>query len=1053
MKNELKIRKKNASMKATFSLPFISFALSLFFIFCISSSAFADNNDTKRQESELTDNLNEALPQQKTITGKVVDEDGISLPGVSVIVKGSTIGTITDTDGMYSLNVPASARKLEFSFIGMLPKEVEIGTNTQINVTMEQGIINLEEVVAIGYGSMERNNVTGAISSIKAEEIIKAPVPNVVEALRGQVAGVKVSRTSGQPGSGVEFLIRGKNSLTSGNDPLIVIDGVPNTGGNLAEINTADIATINILKDAAAASIYGASGANGVVLITTKNGLSGKPTFSVEASYGTVDLSMKPEMYDGPGYFQLVYDAAVGRGSSKLDTAQLLDPIEAKNLREGNSIDWHDMLLEQGNTKNVSLSLSGGTDKFHYYMNGDVYMEKGIAPKSTYDRFSFRVNTDYSPYDFLTVGARVQLSKSLADETSLTLGHWGGADFGAYVSNSPLGSLYNDEGQMMPTVTGDQFQYNNLWRYNESDVHRNRSRVYVNPWLELKILDGLTYKMNTFAEERVQEYSLFYSSLYTISALDNPPSNNQMTYETGKTMTYLWDNILNYRKEFGAHSVDATFVYGIQSLDAYTLRAEGEGSSTDLLLFYDLNGVPSEKSQVSLTPNQWGKEYYVGRVGYGYDERYNVTLTIRRDGSSKFGPDNRYGYFPSAAAAWNMHNEGFMSGIGVLDVLKLRVSYGVMGNDNIRNFAYLATTNNASYVFNDNVYTGKTTDPNNPGNPYLKWETSKQLNTGLDFGFFKNRLNGTIDYFNTQTSDLLLTEKLASHTGAVEVISNVGQTKSWGIEASVNGRILDGDFKWDMAINWAKDVNEIVSISRFGTDAEGNVINDPANGWFVGQDIDVIYDYKYIGVYQLGEEELAEQMHGSRWGAGKPKIADLSGPVTDENPEGGPDGEISSDDRTFLGSPTPEWYGGIRNTFSWKGFELTILIEAVQGVTKMNGYYGNLTGRNNQIVVDYWTPENPTNVWPQPNSSDAFGSFFDAARIRDASFVSLRNISFGYSLPANILKRTPFKGLSFYIRGNNLMYFTDYTDSYSPEIDPWEYPITKTWNISTRITF
>jgi TonB-linked SusC/RagA family outer membrane protein len=1037
MKNETIIRGRIISQAIKFSKLLRIVALALILMMGNTSLLFSSGYDAQ---------------QDFNVSGTVTDSYGVTLPGVTVVEKGTTNGTVTDMDGRFSLLVNQSATLL-FSFVGMENVEVEVAGQRVIDVQMKETSIGLEEVVAIGYGSMERNNVTGAIASIKSEEIMKAPVPNVVEALRGQVSGVKVSRTSGQPGAGIEFLIRGKNSLTSGNEPLIVIDGVPNTGGNLAEINTADIASINILKDASAASIYGASGANGVVLITTKNGLHGKPTFNVEASYGTVDLAMKPKMYDGPGYYQLVYDAAVGRGSDDLDTTQLLDPIELKNLREGNSIDWHDMLLQQGNTKNISLSLSGGTEKFHYYMNGDAYLEKGIAQKTSYDRYSFRVNTDYSPYDFLTVGARVQLSKSMADETGLTLGHWGGADFGSFVGNSPLGSLYNDEGLLMPTVTGDQFQYNNKWRYNESDVNRNRSRVYVNPWIEAKIFDGLTYKLNAFAEERVQEYSLFYSSLYTISSLNNPPSNNQMTYQVGKTMTYLWDNILNYRKEFNAHSIDATFVYGIQVLDAYTLEAKGEGSSTDLLGFYDLNGVPSEKSQVSLTPNQWGKEYYVGRLGYSYDERYNLTLTMRRDGSSKFGPGNRYGNFPSAAVAWNIHNENFMAGIRDLSMLKYRLSYGVMGNDNIRNFAYLATTNNASYVFNDNVYTGKTTNPNNPGNQFLKWETSKQLNTGIDFGFFNNRLNGTVDYFNTQTSDLLLTEKLASHTGSVEVISNVGKTKSWGIEAGLNARVVDGEFKWDVAVNWSKDKNEIVSISRFGSDAEGNVINDPANGWFVGQDIDVIYDYKFIGIYQLGEEELAQQMNGRRWGPGKPKIADLAGPVTEENPNGGPDGVITTDDRTFLGSPNPDWYGGIRNTFSWKGLELTVLIEAVQGVQKVNGYYGNLTGRNNQIVVDYWTPDNPSNEWPQANSSDAFGSFYDAVRLRDASFVSLRNISFGYSLPANILKRTPFKGLSLYVRGNNLMYFTDYTDSYSPEIDPWNYPITKTWNFSTRITF
>lgn len=997
--------------------------------------------------------------QEKKVSGKITDSNGITLPGVTVVEKGTTNGTISDIDGLYSITVKSDDAILVFSFVGMENQELPVKGQSTINVSMEEGTIGLEEVVAIGYGSMERNNVTGAISSIKADEIIKAPVPNVVEALRGQVSGVKVSRGSGQPGSGVDFLIRGKNSLTSGNQPLIVIDGVPNTGGNLADINTADIATINILKDAAAASIYGASGANGVVLITTKDGIFGKPMFNVEASYGTVDLSMKPTVFNADEYVQLKRDAALGVYGSDTETAYasvdtsllsiLPDPIEYANYLAGKSVDWTELLLRQGNQKNVSLSLSGGTEKFHYYMNGDLYMEKGIAQHSNYNRFSYRLNADYSPYDFITVGARVQVSKSMSDETGLTLGYWGGADFGDFIGDTPLGSTHNENGELIPTVKGDQFQYNPLWRYENSDVGRDRSRVYVNPWIEIKIFDGLKYRMNTFAEERYEAYHEFYSSIYDISVLGNDPSDNRMTIQWNRTLTYLWDNILSYNKTFAdAHTVDVTLVYGMQSLDANTLRSTGKGSPTDLLSYYDINAVPSEGTIVTLSPNEWAKMYMVGRLGYNYKEKYNLTATLRRDGSSKFGSGNRFGYFPSVAAAWNLQEEAFMKGISALNQLKYRVSYGVMGNDNISNFAYLATTSNASYTFNNTVFTGKTTDPSNPGNPYLKWETSKQFNTGIDFAFLDNRISGSADYYTTNTSDLLLTEVLPSTTGATSVISNVGRTQSWGIDANVNGRVLDGEFKWDVAINWAMDRNKIISLSRSKVDADGNPLDDPANGWFIGQDIDVIYDYKFEGIYQLGDEAEAEAMNPTirRYGPGDPKIADVSGP------DGVPDGVVDSNDRTFLGSPTPTWYGGIRNTFTYKGFELTVLVESVQGVEKINNYYGGLTGRDNQIKVNYWTPTNPSNEFPQPNAKKDY-DFSTAVKLRDASFVSLRNLSFGYTFPRNLLTKLPFKGAAVYIRGNNLKYFTKYTDSYSPEIDPWNYPITKTWTFSAKITF
>lgn len=996
--------------------------------------------------------------QEKTVTGKVTDNSGMTLPGVTVIEKGTTNGTVTDMDGAYSITVSASDAILQFSFVGMESQEIDVAGKTTINVVLDEGTIGLDEVIAVGYGSMERNNVTGAIASIKADEIMKAPVPNVVEALRGQVSGVKVSRSSGQPGSGVDFLIRGKNSLTSGNAPLIVIDGVPITGGSMSEINTADIATINILKDAAAASIYGASGANGVVLITTKNGASGKPSFSVEATYGTVDLAMRPEVFNADEYIQLKRDAALGVYGSDVETAYsqvdtsvaaiLSDPVEYANYLAGKSTDWQDFLLRKGNTKNVSMTLSGGTDKFHYYMNGDAYLEDGIAQYSDYNRFSFRVNADYSPYSFLTLGTRVQASKSFADETGLTL-YQGNADFGDFVGNTPLGRIENENGELVPTMKGDQFQYNPLWRYRESDVGRERSRFYINPWIELKIVDGLSYRMNAFVEERGETYHEFYSSLYSISVLGNDPVDNEMRIQQGQTWTYLWDNILSYRKVFNdVHSVDATFVYGMQTYDRNTLNVTGKGSPTDLLSYYDITAVASESSTVSYTPDEWAKQYYVGRVGYSFDERYNVTGTIRRDASSKFGPGNRIGYFPSIAAAWNLHNESFLQGVTGLEALKYRISYGVMGNDNISNFAYLATTNNASYVFDNTVYTGKTTNPNRPGNPYLQWETSKQFNTGIDFGFIDNRVTGTIDYYNINTSDLLLTEKLPSTSGSVETISNVGRTKSWGAEASVTGRILDGQLKWDMVVNLAMDRNEVVSLSRFNVDADGNPLDDPANGWFIGQDIDVIYDYQFEGIYQLGEEEEAAAMHPTirRYGPGDAKIADLSGP------DGVPDGVIDTNDKTFLGSATPAWYGGVRNTLRYKGLEFTVLLEIVEGVEKINGYYGGLQGRDNQIKVDYWTPNNPSNVFPQPNTGKGY-DFSNAVRLRDASFVSLRNVALSYNLPSKVLTNLPFKGLALSIRGNNLKYFTEYTDSYSPEINPWNYPITQTWNFSAKISF
>ncbi len=990
--------------------------------------------------------------QETRVTGKVIAANtGESLPGVNIILKGTEAGTVTDIDGNFELAVPAGGGTLVFSFIGFLSEEVDISGKSVIDVSLIEDITALQEVVVIGYGSMERTNVTGAISSIKGEDINKAPVPNVIEALRGQVSGVKISKGSGIPGGGVTFVIRGKNSIGEDddgieeNEPLIVIDGVPTTGGNIAEINSADIASIDILKDAAAASIYGASGANGVILITTKTGTVGKPTVSVNAAMGVTDLTIKPTLFNGPEFAQLRVDACEGAGTDTTLSTVIGDPVEWDNLQNKKFIDWQKLLLKQGETRDIGISIDGGTEKFRYYMNGSMYYEDGIALESDYTRYSIRVNTDYDPYEWLTVGAKVQVSRSDADETGTSI-YQGNPDFTDYIGNSPLGRTHDSLGILVPTVNGDQFQYNPLFRHKESDVDRTNNRFYINPYLQFSIIDGLTLRINAFGEQRNEKFRNFYTSAYA-----NLPSNMRVQFQ--ENTTYLLDNILNYKKIIGdVHSVDATFVYGFQTYDAYTLNTTGEQPSTELLSYYGLSGVASGNSSVQYTPDKWGKVYLVGRLGYGYDQRYHVTLTIRRDGSSKFGANNKWGNFPSASFAWNAHNESFLENSSVVSLLKYRVSYGVMGNDRIPNFGFISLTSNVSYSFGGTVFNGLTTGtfPNES----LRWEKSNQLNTGVDFGFLRNKISGSVDYYKTATTDLLLPEQIPSTTGHVSVLSNIGETENWGIDANIAVKVLDGPFGWTVNMNWAKDKNEIVRLNSASVDADGNPVDDEGNGWFIGQDIDVIYDYDFIGVYNGTDDPnsptydwtidtIAAARHPSirNYGAGDPIIRDIDGNDT-----------IDSDDRTFLGSPTPDWYGGIRNSFSYKGFELTVLFEFVQGVTKMNNFINTLTGRDNTVKVDYWTPTHHSQEFPQPHRTRVY-PYQNAVRMEDASFVSLRNISLEYNLPQSVLKNTPLSYVSFYVRGNNLKYWTNYDKAYSPESDFGSFPTIKTWLFGTKITF
>lgn len=985
--------------------------------------------------------------QNISVTGQVTDQ-GEPLIGVNVQVKGTTQGTVTDIDGNYTIDAPSDGL-LVFSYVGYADQEIAVNGRSEINVELFIDAQTLDEVVVVGYGTMERANVTGSIVSVNVDEIEKVPVPNVVEGLRGQVPGLRVTRGSGQPGSGITFRIRGTNSLGAAagdidatNSPIIVIDGVPIVGGNLAELNPDDIKSIDILKDAAAASIYGSSGANGAVLITTKSGSLGKTQFSLNASTGLVDLANRIDFMDGDQYVQYLLDSDRAGGNPNPSINGLLDPVELDNYIAGNDVSWQDVLIKTGHQHNIGLSASGGNEKFKFYLNGDAYIEDGIVTSSDYKRFSIRFNGEMKATDWLDIGTRVQLSKSFADETANAITEFningGFAPFIPISNNTPLGILYDENGNYSKFIKGDQFQINPLHRYRESVLDRFVTRTYINPYVNVEIADGLKYTLNTYGEDREEFFGRFWSTNYA----DGAPSQAQVV--EGRGLTYLLDNILNYTKDFGAHSFNATAVYGFQTYDFRQSDINAENIPTNLLDYNAIGYALSEDTQFNWSRDDWGRVYYVGRLGYGFDDRYNVTLTVRRDGSSRFGPNNRWGTFPSASVAWNIHNEDFMSSNSTINYLKARLSYGVMGNDRFPTYYYRAGTNNVQLNLGEEIFNGFGLAAN-ASNPNLKWETSKQINFGMDFGLFSSKLSGSFDIYQTNTTDLLLFETIIGvvNNGYTRYASNIGETESRGIDIGLKYRAIETeDFNWTVQANWAMDRNKIVRLSTASEDTEGNPIDNPANGWFIGQDIREIYDYEVEGIWQLGEEDEAASF--GNFAPGDPKIRDVDG-----------NGIINSDDRTFLGNPTPSWYGGITNILNYKGVELSFLLEAVQGVKRVNNYIGGFAGRSNQIAIDYWTPDNPSDKYPRVGAGNALsgGLFSNALRIQDASFIALRNISLGYKLPASVIDRSPFSDVSLFIRGNNLRYWTDFEHAFSPESSIGSYPITRTWIFGTKVVF
>ncbi len=987
---------------------------------------------------------------QTTVTGQVTDEDG-PLPGASVVIKGTNTGVTSDFDGNYSISVAADG-VLVFSSLSSDTQEVAVNGQTQINVVLVTATNTLEEVVVIGYGSMERSNVTGAITTVNVDEIAKVPVPNAIEALRGQVAGLKISKSSGKPGDGVTFSIRGNNSLGAdpdsvegSNEPIIVIDGVPVIGGNLSYLNTDDIESMNVLKDAAASAIYGSSGANGVILITTKRGKVGRTEISVNASSGFVSLVNTVDPFSGDEFIKFKQDVVINGvpGATAPAVSNLLDGIELQNYIEGNETDWFDLVNRTGVQTNVGVTFSGGSEKFNFYLSGDMYDETGILIKSDYKRFSFRFNADMQATDWLKVGARVQMSKSFADQASDVIGIAGdGAAFGALLESSPWGNAYtyDDEGNVNGTtkyVNQDLFALNPLHKFNESIIDREVTIAYINPYLEIKIADGLTYTLNSYAEQNTGFVGEFRSSDYA----DDTPNYAQVRHQ--ETSTYLFDNIIGYTKDFGKHSIDVTAVFGMQKWEQRGENGTADYLPTDILGYHSIGEAPQALQIYDFYTDEWAKVYQVGRLGYNFDSRFSATFTIRRDGSSKFGPNNKYGTFPSISGAWNMQNEKFWGDKGKFNQLKIRLSYGELGNDNIPTYLYRTGVN--TVIIPPDGRTGfiKSTTGSNAN---LKWETSKQFNAGLDFGFFNNRLTGSFEIYKTNTTDLLLFQLIpaALNNGIDNFPSNIGETENKGIEVTLHGTIVDNeDFQWNASINYSTDDVQIVKLNQVD-DTTGEPLDDVANGWFIGQNPFEIFDFKYEGVWQL--DEIPEVTNfGEVPEPGDPKIADMNG-----------DGDINFDDRSFLGNPTPDWYGSLSNTFSYKGLELSILIEVQEGVTRVNNLFGGYnSARSNKVAINYWTPDNPSNEYPRVGADGGYGgSFATAIRVQDASFVALRNVSLTYSLPQKTLENTPLTGVSFYARGNNLYYWTDYGPAYSPESSNTStYPTTKVWSFGTTFKF
>ena len=972
-----------------------------------------------------------------TVTGTVEDSFGAVI-GASVVEKGNAgNGTITDVDGKFSLKVKSKAT-LVISFVGYKTQEIALNGKTNYSIKLEEDSETLDEVVVVGYGVQKKSDVTGSVTSVPKERLDKLPVTNVLQAVQGATAGITITQSSSIPGDAPSALVRGQNSINANSGPYIVVDGVPinKTGGSLNDIAPSDIESMEILKDASATAIYGTNGANGVILITTKHGKSGKPTIKYNGYVGFEDYSHKLDFCNGAEIIQRYKDYVAINPGESMYNENVKYQNEVDNYNAGIETDWlYDVASQTGIITDHNVSINGGAEKVKYYVSADYLSQKGVLKGYDYKRYSLRTNIDMEVTDYLRIGTNTYIASHNRDG--------GRVNFLNAEAMSPYGKLYEEDGSYTIYPMYSEQLWANPMISTTRQAERRQWNISVNGYAEMDfgklipVLKGLKYKFNggySYAPKR--------ESTYSGEAANDLNGTGEIF--NAETQTYTVENILSYARDFGKHHVDLTALYAASRKKYTESRAKGMKFVNDDLGFNNLGS--AETASVGSYADLYTTVSQMGRVNYSFDSRYLFTFTVRRDGSSVFGTNNKYGVFPSVALGWNIANESFMeSANDWLNNLKFRLSYGKAGNEAIEVYQTLVKLDSQKFAMGGNSVVGLF--PNKRmGNNDLSWETTKTFNVGLDFGILNNRITGNIDVYFSKTNDLLLQRNLPKVSGFNDVFANMGKTQNKGVEITLNSKNLTTkDFSWGTGLVFSWNKNEIKDLYGDGKD-------DLGNRWFIGQPIGVIYDYDQVGIWQ--EEEIAAGLHKDWDPVAEPgdvKLADR-----DHN------GTINDDDRHVKGQTTPKWIGGLTNTFTYKGLSLSVFVQTVQGLMKYNrliGMAGDEMGRRNTTTeIGYWTPENKSNTWRSlRKQSNKHGYGF----AQDASFTRIKDITLSYTFPESWMKQIGLGGLTVYASGRNLFTFTDWI-GWDPETrqdprgsDKWEsnYPMTKSYVFGINVTF
>jgi TonB-linked SusC/RagA family outer membrane protein len=950
-------------------------------------------------------------------------ETSESLPGVNVVVKGTTIGTITDIQGQYTLSVPQNANTLVFSSVGYSAEEVGINNRSTIDLTMMPDIQSLSEVVVVGYGTQEKRDVTAAIASLDQEQISKIPVASGVQAMQGQVAGVDIQSSGSRPGQAPSIRIRGRRSISASNDPLYVIDGIPQTSSTSAifDINPQDIESMEVLKDAAATAVYGSRGANGVILITTKRGSSGKTTVSYDGYYGISSIMNKVDMMDGaqfaamkresrrrdPVTNQVSYDGVIPD-----DILVFEDPIELESIAQGRSTDYQDLIFDNGFQTNHQLGLRGGDKKTQFNVSLGYFDEQGIISNMDYKRITGRINLDHRINDVFKVGISTLISNSVQNFGS-------NATLGEALSNNPLGLPYAEDGSLRFLPTNDGIRTNPLNELVPGAYvdERKINRIFVPIYLEANVAEGLTLR-STFGPDIRQRRDGDFRASLTNANRGGPASAGIWQQEE---MGYTLENLVTYNKTFGIHDLKFTGLQSIQQLRTEWHSTNVANLPYESQSFYNL-GTAEVKGNLFSRLEEWTLASFMGRVNYNVADKYLFQATLRADGSSRLAEGNKWQYFPGFSAGWRIIDEGFMANADFLQELKLRASYGAVGNTSVDPYQTFGRLRRTTYAWDETPAFGYGLAE--IPNADLGWEVSSTVNIGADFGFFGGRLSGSFEWYNTNTTDILLNRNLPFTSGYSNILQNVASTNTSGVELGLTGVIVDNPegLSWTTTFNITGYDERITELAL--VDENGDPLDDTGNNWFIGQPIKVFFDYEKIGIWQLGEEDMARDMDQKV--PGEIKLKDQDG-----------DGVITPDDRIVLGTDVPDVMGGWTNNFDYKGFNLSFFFYYRLGqMVRSNFHAGNnsLFARYNNLDVDYWTIDNPSNDSPRPNENQEFPRDGNTRTYFDGSFVKLRNVTLGYTLPSTVTETLGISRLRFYASAQNPLFWSTF-ETFDPEVE------------------